>query len=69
MSGLRSYLGNYLPQSTLDQGEIDRLSHEAWRKRGVVVLQVDTIKDDWLRQGITNEANRRFGPRLHRHGE
>jgi len=38
----------------------------AWHQYGVAALPVADIIDDWLRQAITNEANRRWGQR---HGE
>jgi hypothetical protein len=35
----------------------------AWHRHGVAALPVADITDDWLRQAITNEANRRWGRR------
>jgi hypothetical protein len=34
-----------------------------WRERGVVALRIEDITDPWLRQALTNEAMRRWGPR------
>jgi len=35
----------------------------AWHRHGVAALPVEDITDPWLRQAITNEANRRWGRR------
>jgi hypothetical protein len=35
----------------------------AWHEHGVAALWVGDITDPWLRQAITNEAMRRWGPR------
>jgi hypothetical protein len=35
----------------------------AWHRHGVAVIPIDEIADPWLRQAITNEANRRWGRR------
>ena len=35
----------------------------AWHEQGVAALPVADITDPWLRQAITNEANRRWGRR------
>jgi hypothetical protein len=35
----------------------------AWHRHGVASIVVDDITDPWLRQAITNEANRRWGRR------
>jgi hypothetical protein len=40
----------------------------AWHEHRVAALQVEDITDPWLRQAITNEANRRWGRRHGGHG-
>jgi hypothetical protein len=35
----------------------------AWHEHGVAALSVGDITDAWLRQAVTNEAMRRWGPR------
>jgi hypothetical protein len=35
----------------------------AWHEHRVAALPVEDITDPWLRQAITNEANRRWGRR------
>lgn len=59
------------PRSSLDRGnrspattpEMEALRRRVWRDQGVVSLALDDITDPWLRQAITNEATRRWGPR------
>ncbi|WP_027285678.1 hypothetical protein [Rubritepida flocculans] len=62
------------PRSCLDLArspasalEIDALRAAAWHRHGVAALSVDDIADAWLRQAVTNEANRRWGRREGRH--
>jgi hypothetical protein len=43
--------------------EIDAMRRRAWQEQGIAVLPLADITDDWLRQAITNEANRRWGRR------
>ena len=42
---------------------MEALRRHVWRDQGVVSLHLEDITDPWLRQAITNEANRRWGPR------
>ncbi len=66
------------PRSCLDRGtrspttspEMEALRRRVWREQGVVSLALDDITDPWLRQAVTNEATRRWGPRTggHSHG-
>ena len=66
------------PRSCLDGGirspttgpEMEALRRRVWREQGVVSLALDDITDPWLRQAVTNEATRRWGPRTggHSHG-
>ncbi|MBX6746548.1 MAG: hypothetical protein IRY87_31320 [Acetobacteraceae bacterium] len=48
------------PTSALD---LDAMRAAAWHRHGVVALSVEDIADLWLRQALTNEANRRWGRR------
>ena len=62
------------PRSCLDRGirspinenEVNAMRAAAWHRHGVAAIPVEDIMDPWLRQAITNEANRRWG---RRHGE
>jgi hypothetical protein len=59
------------PRSSLDRGtrsptndnELQAMRAAAWHRQGVAVIPIDEITDPWLRQAITNEANRRWGRR------
>ncbi len=53
------------PSSALD---IEAMRARAWHEHRVVALPVEDITDPWLRQAITNEANRRWGQRQGGHG-
>lgn len=67
------------PRSCLDRGarspttiaELETMRSRAWHEYGVAVLPVADITDDWVRQAVTNEANRRWGRRrgVLRHGQ
>jgi hypothetical protein len=62
---------NGSPRSSLDRGvrtatndnELNAMRAAAWHRQGVASLAIDEITDPWLRQAITNEANRRWGRR------
>jgi hypothetical protein len=43
--------------------EMDSMRRRAWHEQGIAALPVSEITDAWLRQAITNEATRRWGPR------
>jgi hypothetical protein len=59
------------PRSCLDRGtrspttttEVNAMRAAAWHRQGIVALSVEDISDPWLRQAVTNEANRRWGRR------
>ena len=34
-----------------------------WHKMGIAALDPEDIRNEWLRQAITNEANALYGPR------
>lgn len=41
----------------------DEFRRRAWHELGLAILDPEDVADDWLRQGVTNEANRLFGRR------
>jgi len=43
--------------------ELDSMRRRAWQEHGIASIAVGEILDPWLRQAITNEAVRRWGPR------
>jgi hypothetical protein len=42
---------------------METLRRRVWQQQGVASLVIDDITDPWLRQAVTNEATRRWGPR------
>ncbi|MDO9502709.1 hypothetical protein [Falsiroseomonas sp.] len=50
-------------RSATSEAELDDMRRHVWRKQGVISLRIEDITDPWLRQAITNEATRRWGPR------
>ena len=50
-------------RSTSNETELNAMRAAAWHRHGVASIAVDDIIDPWLRQAITNEANRRWGRR------
>ncbi len=42
---------------------MDSMQRRVWHEQGVATFNIDEITDPWLRQAITNEANRRWGRR------
>ena len=57
-----------LARSSSTPVEIDTMRRRAWHEQGVAALPVADITDPWLRQAVTNEATRRWGPRNGGHG-
>lgn len=58
------------PRSSLDLArspstpqDLEAMRARVWRDHGVASLAIDDITDPWLRQAVTNEANRRWGRR------
>ena len=43
--------------------ELEDMRKLAWQQQGVVVLQPEEVVDQWLRQALVNEAERRYGRR------
>lgn len=50
-------------RSPTDATAMEAMRRRAWREHGVATIAVGEVGDDWLRQAITNEAVRRWGPR------
>ncbi len=57
----RSPLGRLRSPTT--ETELHAMRAAAWHRHGVAAIPVDDVTDPWLRQAITNEANRRWGQR------
>ena len=50
-------------RSPTSEAELDEMRRHVWRQQGVISLRIEDITDPWLRQAVTNEATRRWGPR------
>jgi hypothetical protein len=42
---------------------VEEGSRRAWRERGIAMIEVDSLLDDWERQMVINIANRLYGKR------
>ena len=60
---LQSSLSRFQKRAPTAAAELNALRRAAWHQQGVAVLTVADIADDWLRQALTNEANRLYGQR------
>lgn len=67
---MRMFGAPAMPRCSLDLGrsattaaDLEAMRSRAWHEHGVAVLPVADITDDWVRQAVTNEANRRWGRR------
>jgi len=63
------------PRSSLDlarspatPADLEAMRARAWHEHQVAAIPVEDISDPWLRQALTNEANRRWGQRQGGHG-
>jgi hypothetical protein len=63
---LSSPLGRRVPTEPLTREELDPLRERAWQEQGLIVISPDEIADPWLKQGLVNEATKRFGKRMKR---
>jgi hypothetical protein len=54
-------LGRLVPVPAINEAELFLMRRRAWREQGIVILAAHSIDDPWLRQAITNEANRLYG--------
>ncbi|WP_368416555.1 hypothetical protein [Falsiroseomonas sp.] len=50
-------------RTATNDNELNAMRAAAWHRQGVAALVLEDIADPWLRQAITNEANRRWGRR------
>jgi hypothetical protein len=54
------------PSAPLPREELDRLRAQAWTERGLICIAPEEINNDFVRQGIVNEATKRWGRRMKR---
>ena len=62
-SEVRGSLERYLPRSLPTEDELFAMRKAAWRKQGIVVLRIDDLRDEIIRQAVLDEATRLYGRR------
>jgi hypothetical protein len=62
-TGHHSCLAQSQGRAASTDAELFAMRRAAWRTQGVVVLRPEDIRDDWIRQALVNEADRRYGRR------
>lgn len=66
VTAVRSCLDRIVPTAPTAPDGLEALRQRAWAEQGVVVLNVEEVGDEWLRQALKNEATRRWGRRMRR---
>ncbi len=62
-SDVRGSLERHLPRTATNDDELFVMRRAAWRKQGIVVLRIDDVADEIIRQAVVNEATRLYGQR------
>ena len=62
-SEVRGSLERHLPRSAPTDVELFAMRRAAWRKQGIVVLRIDDLRDEIIRQVVLDEATRLYGRR------
>lgn len=62
-SETRGSLERYLPRSMPTEDELFAMRRAAWRKQGIIVLRIDDVRDEIIRQVVAAEATRLYGRR------
>ena len=62
-SEVRGSLERHLPRSLPTEDELFAMRKAAWRKQGIVVLRIDNLRDEIIRQAVLDEATRLYGRR------
>ncbi|MFZ1416694.1 MAG: hypothetical protein WAS73_19285 [Defluviicoccus sp.] len=62
-SGSRGSLERHLPRTATNEDDLFVMRRAAWRKQGIVVLRIDDVRDEIIRQAVVNEATRLYGQR------
>ena len=58
-------MGEAPPRTSAEIEEDHRQARrKAWHELGLAVLDPEDINDDWLRQALINEADRKYGRRI-----
>jgi hypothetical protein len=58
-----SSLGRRTGRSPTDPEVIEKMGARAYHEHGIVVFRLDSVRDDWRRQVMINEAEARWGKR------
>lgn len=64
MTAIRSSLARHVPSAPDDQS-IEAFKRQVWHEHGTVVIRLDDVRDEWLRRGLQNLAEQRYGRRGH----
>ena len=62
-SEVRGSLERHLPRSLPTEDELFAMRQAAWRKQGIVVMRLDDLRDEIIRQAVLDEATRLYGRR------
>ena len=62
-SEVRGSLELHLPRSLPTEDELFAMRKAAWRNQGIVVLRIDDLRDEIIRQVVLDEATRLYGRR------
>lgn len=60
MSELRSSLARHLPETAMTEAEFEHWRARLWREKRGVLLWLDEIADEFVRQGVANLAKAKF---------
>lgn len=60
MTRIRSQLSG-LPSSPTPDEVIRQMAGACWRTRGICVLWIEDITDQWLKQAVINACNAKYG--------
>lgn len=60
---LASTIGRAAGRTPIDDQQLRQMAAEAYHKRGVIVIWLDSVRNDITRQAIVQEAERQYGKR------
>lgn len=61
MNDLGSSLGRHVPTAVMTGEEFERYRRRLWQEKRGVLLWLDEITDEFVRQGVANLAAKKFG--------
>lgn len=62
----RSCLARIAAETPTSRAEFEALRERAWHDRKFIVVHIDEIDNDWLKQALKNHATKRWGRRMKR---